>query len=141
MSTVTDQLTDRNFVFISSNPDKLVRALRLVFGDPEPPTICWTINEEGFHLAVDSNDGYTFYSGTRWYADDRPWDDLSSIASDINTWLAGLSYEEARKMCQSTPSTEDYMADPDLDPKGYRVLLRRTRDGVHFIVTVTPDRA
>jgi hypothetical protein len=136
--TATERLIDAGFRFSSNNLDKLFHALRLIFDEPTV-YITWAIDDDGFHIAMDYDNGAAFLPDAHWFHKDRPRDHLPAVTGEIRKWLGDLSHADKRRICKSMPMEEAYVADPAIDLTGYRVALRRTRDGAHSMVTVTPD--
>lgn len=132
------RMARRSLDFISDDPEQLLLALRLLFGE-HAAYICWHTDGDGFHIAM-LGSGNMFISGegVHWQHMDRPVDHLPAVVGEITKWLDSMDYYQKRVICKSRPIEMAYTADPGITLTGYRITTARTLDGQHFMVTITP---
>jgi len=132
MQIATARLQVKNFDFSSNDPERLLPALRLIFGEDDT-SLYLAIAADGVHI-VSSLDGINTYGPLLdWLS--KP---ISEVADEIEYWLGHLPSHDARRISGAMPTEQAYTDDPQIALTGYRVMLSRNRGLSHFEVIIIP---
>jgi len=126
--------TLRSLDIIDEGKDQLLAALNFFFGE-DAGHICWHVDERGHHLAT-KGDGPKMIPEGMWFRRDRATAHLPFIAEAIIQWLDEMHYRPVRKVNSDTPMGSLSHLNPH--PTGFRVISERSRDGEHYMLTITP---
>lgn len=114
----------RHLQLTSRGMEQMAEAIQLFF--PEQQDLLYRQDDEGLCVAA----------LTGPLPDDSPWRVMSAvnsamlIAEDIQSWLEGLDYREARRLCGITPMNTD--DNPQLDGFSVASSFKKTGRGTGY---------